>query len=407
VPSSDPRFAKVRAALDKGWDAFKTHRPVGELGNARPGLVIVDKPQLENAAFVIGDATHNVQPFVVMVETPALALMVDDDAVLGVMMHELQHAVGLHKLGMNFDRLRAFYTAPTGSEPLGRDQKDDANVHPIGDAWRDGAAQIGPYTDPELHGFPAGGYFLDMLGAVASSSVTEIGSQCSTPANDLESIANQLQAAHDPLDGSLPPLTSDDATIIDTALTNFRDQCLVGQTFGVIDIGAALAKITPAQFEAQLDAHDISLIKDKPFVDGLTAIVEDRRTAMTEAEAAYTAAAGQPFSQLRFFSFEEDADDVSEIVMSAAGFDPTAMSKFLAAVLPAASRSTCTSEVASGFPSYGVDLTDEHHATCWRIGHQTRESANRERAVITSTPVAVRRPGFIPRPPNPADNIAD
>ncbi|HEV7558498.1 MAG TPA: hypothetical protein VGO00_23675, partial [Kofleriaceae bacterium] len=56
VSTSDPRFAKVRAALDKGWDAFKSHRPVGELGNARPGLVIVDKPQLENAAFVIGDA---------------------------------------------------------------------------------------------------------------------------------------------------------------------------------------------------------------------------------------------------------------------------------------------------------------------------------------------------------------
>ncbi|HEV7559702.1 MAG TPA: hypothetical protein VGO00_29700, partial [Kofleriaceae bacterium] len=77
------------------------------------------------------------------------------------------------------------------------------------------------------------------------------------------------------------------------------------------------------------------------------------------------------------------------------------------AVLPKTSQSTCTSEVANGLPAYGVDLTDEHHATCWRIGHQTREAADRERIVITSHPVAVRRPGFVPRPPNPADNIAD
>ena len=407
VPSSDPRFAPVRAALDKGWDAFKAHRPVGELANERPALVIVNKPQLQNAAFVIGDPAHNNQPFVVMVETPALALGVDDTALLGVMMHELQHAVGLHKLGDISDKLRAFYTAPAGMEPLGRDQQDDANVHQVGDAWRDAAAQIGPDIQPELGGFPTGGYFLTMLAAVAKDSVTQLPSQCTTPATDLENIANTLIGARDPLDGSLPQLSASDATVITNAFAAFRDTCLAGQTFGVIDIGAAMANMTPAQFEAQLDAHDIALIKGKPFVDGLVAIVEDRRSAMTDTENAFTSSTGEGFEQLRFFSYEEDADDVSAIVMGAAGLDATSMSKFLLAVLPSSVQSTCTSEVANGLPAYGVDLTDEHHATCWRIGHQTREAAARARKPIASGPVVVRRPGKIPMPPNPADHIAN
>src|SRR3954462_11789607 len=72
IPESDPRFARVRIALDKGWAAFKTNRPVGKLAEARPALVLVDQP-LAHAAFVYTDTEAGNQPFAVMVETPALA----------------------------------------------------------------------------------------------------------------------------------------------------------------------------------------------------------------------------------------------------------------------------------------------------------------------------------------------
>ncbi|HEY6033687.1 MAG TPA: hypothetical protein VIV58_05485, partial [Kofleriaceae bacterium] len=406
VPESDPRFARVRAALDKGWAAFKVNRPVGKLADARPALVLVDQP-FAHAAFVYTDTTAGNQPFAVMVETPALATGATDDALLGVMMHELQHAVGLHNLGDNATKIQRYYAAPAGQEPFGRDQTDDANLRELAQAWMEAASSVGPYSQVELGGLPLAGDFQTLLAAAVGSGKQNHAAACTPIAMRIDQITQAVVGAEDPLDASLPADLSGVDTAVAEALDSLATDCLGDFPYGVIEVGASVAGITPAQFEMRLQPHDVELVKGVPFVAGLTALVEDRRDTMRAAEGSFAGATGDDWSRLRYFSVEEDADDVSTMVMHGAGLDPTSVASFFRAVLPAEVGTAC--EAALPFPGYGVDLTDPHHAVCWRIGHVQRESDTyRARTVVRrALPATVRRPGKWPKRFDPRSQIMD
>jgi len=99
-------------------------------------------------------------------------------------------------------------------------------------------------------------------------------------------------------------------------------------------------------------------------------------------------------------------------VMTDAGKDPASLATFFLAVLPPPVAADCSDLAAHGLPGYGVDLTDEHHATCWRVGHIHREPASDDRARarrVAPTHAATRtiRVPVFPRLHKPSDNIAD
>ena len=408
IPQSDPRFVRVRKQLDKGWAAFKSHRPVGKLADQTPALVLVDRP-LINAAFVFGDRIHNKQPFVVMVETPALELGADDDAVLAVMMHELEHAVGLQKLGDVEAKTRKFYFAPPGTEPMGRDQTDDGDARTVAEAWMEAASQIGPYAQSELAGLPMAGEFGQMLATVASSAMQAHPTECGPVLARIDQINSALVGSFDPNDGSLPADLTGVEDAIDNAMITLRDGCLANFPYGVIEVGAQMTMQTPAQVEAQMEPRDVALVKGVSFVDGLDAIVRDRRETMRTAEDLVLEGTGAPWAQVRYFSIEEDADDVSGIVMHAAGLDPTSGSKFFRAMLSANARTACDAALAKGLPPYGVDLTDAHHATCWRIGHNQRQALTFRAKPVMPHPHLrpLTKPGTFPVRFDPHSQIAD
>ncbi|HEY0252672.1 MAG TPA: hypothetical protein VGC41_14150, partial [Kofleriaceae bacterium] len=304
IAETDARFTRVRALLDAGWSAFATARPVGDLVGERPALVVVDRA-LTNGAFVLGE--ENLQPFVVMVETGSLAnAAVTDDAILAVMMHELQHAIGLHKLGTVGDDLRKFYVAKSG-EPMGRDQTDDPEVRKLGLAWMDMAADIGPYSQASLGGVPLDGIVFQIFDAGVTAAQKLHASACIAP---LAAINADLSAlAVDPVDASL---TVTPASTIEADLAALATTCFTSSfPYDVLDIGAQVSHLTRAQFMAQLDAHTLSLVENVPFMTGIEAVVNDRRTTMRAAEQMFAQATGTPWTGLRYFSYEEDADDVS------------------------------------------------------------------------------------------------
>lgn len=66
---------------------------------------------------------------------------------------------------------------------------------------------------------------------------------------------------------------------------------------------------------------------------------------------------------------EEDADDTSVLVLRDAGLEPAGEAGFMLSFL-ADNQARCQSQIdAKQVPAYGVDLSDEHHATCWRAYH--------------------------------------
>jgi hypothetical protein len=78
---------------------------------------------------------------------------------------------------------------------------------------------------------------------------------------------------------------------------------------------------------------------------------------------------GIDVSTLRYYTTEEQADDVAIAVLYKIGADPLALTKFLEErYVVGADRAACENEIAAGEPTYGI-LSIRHHSRCWRIAH--------------------------------------
>jgi len=410
LPETDPVFRRARDLLDRGWAAFRSHQPVGEqLATRRPALVLLADPTRN--AFVMPDLDLKKSAFSIQVQTGFFDAKVDDSAFLGVMMHELQHAVGLHLIGTRRVELRKYYVADR-SEPRGREQLDDARAHRAGLAWRTGADEVAFLDDVELGGFPLAGQLGRVLKLVTGLATQRAPAACARANGLADAIRADLHAGVDPIDLHAAIDLAPFQDRVAEALAALRDECLPeGPSY--IDVLAELNSVTAADYAAQLSPHDRALVDGQHVIDGIAALTEDRRAAMRAAEAAFSQATGQPWSALRYFSIEEDADDTSVAVLRAAGRDPAGEAAYLPLLLPDdATRERCAALVDAGtVPPYGVDLTDDHHAMCWRIFHVTDEAAPAQPRPHAITPanasaLDVAIPDPIRLPERVADHVA-
>ena len=394
VAEADPRFQKARALLDRGWAAFRDARPVGVLYGKRPAVIVVE--DTEPNAFVIPDLASERAGFAVVVQTGILETGATDDQLLGVMMHELQHAVGLHVLDSVADALRTFYIAD-GREPIGREQVADARATKAGKAWREIAGEVGPYANAELLGLPLQGQLDQIFGALLRSAANNpLG--CANAAAQYQAVTAQIQAQLDPESGALP--AQPDLAPRVTALYNaLRDECFANTTVTFVELVAQIARVTPAEIEASLTPEDRALVANKHVVDAIWALGLDRRAKLRQIEHDYSREVLAGWDTLRYFSYEEDADDVSVTVLREAGLAPAALGDFF---LGAFAQPSCTTLLERGVvPPYGVDLVDEHHAPCWRVHHVRQYAehtapATAARRVVATTP-EVPRPRLLPK----------
>jgi hypothetical protein len=407
LPSSDPRFVQTRELLDRGWEAFRSNRPVGKLRFARPALVLVEDETVN--AFVAPDLESGRAGLAVMVQTGLVALNGTEDATLGVMMHEFQHAVGLHVVGDTKARLRRFYVAPEASEPIGKDTVEDARARDAGTTWRAAADEVGYFNNAELGGLPIAGQIDQIFKIVFQRGLELDEAACARSRDLVNQLRTDLLSSIDPIDSALTADLSGFAVRIETTLRALRDECLAGVDVTFPEVVAGLAGVTPDVIEAQMTAEDKALIANKHIVDAIAALTADRRTKMRAIEAAFATDSGRPWSALRYFSTEEDADDVSVPVLRAAGLDPAGNGDFLLSVLQGEANTRCTQLLDYGdVPPYGVDLADEHHGTCWRVHHVRALADKTARSAapraIPSNPVAA--PARLPIPVRLRDRLA-
>ncbi|MEO8701298.1 MAG: M48 family metalloprotease, partial [Kofleriaceae bacterium] len=368
IAQSDPRYTQARDLLDRGWDAFRKHRPVGLLTTARPAVVVIDDPTIN--AFVIPDTAAGKSALIVMVQTGLLAASSSDDALLGLMMHELQHAVGLHLIADTRDRLRTFYSVPESGEPIGNQQRDDAHARTAGVAWRGAASEIGQFAQVELGGMSIGGDLDRILLAAIGAGQQNDPARCANGIALANQLRDDVRAGTDELDGVVTIDLAGFPARVAAVHSALRDECLAGFSRSFVEVAAAALGTTPAVIEAGLSDHDRALVTGVHMIDAMFAIVADRRATMREAEAQFEADTNRPFSALRYFSTEEDADDVSVTVLRGASLDPAGIGGFLLAALVPALRTRCQAILDDHqTPAYGTDLADEHHATCWRVDH--------------------------------------
>ena len=387
VPESDPGFQRMRALLDEGWEAYKAVNPVGDLADARPALIVIEDPAVN--AFVVPDLESGKAGFAVVVQTGLLAQNSSDEAMLGLVMHELEHAVALHIVADVKDRLRRFYVAHDG-EPIGFTQLDDPLAREHGERWRALAFEVGPFSTAELGGLPFGSSQVSrVFNTVLQAIPPEGAAACEGPLSDLRALQNDLFARVSLLDTTLDLQPGEVLPGIDAALARLRDECLAGADQGFIDVVAAMAGVPPDAIRAEMTPEDLALVDGVHFVDAIANLMRDRRARMRATEEAFARDSYRPWSALRYYSYEEAADDATVPVLHAMGLPAAGLGEFLFAAQDETTRTACRPLLDAGeVPPYGADLSDEHHATCWRVDHVRRLADSG----LTTGEAAARRP---------------
>jgi len=375
VADTDPRFVRMRDLLDRGWASYREHRPVGQLDRP-PELVLVDDPSVN--AFVAFDMPSGKVSWTVIVQTGLMDLDVSEPAVLGVVMHELTHAVDRHVLPDAGDRIRIHYQVEPGeAEPLGFAQTDEPVARAAISAWRKLGAEAGPFPLAELHGIPTGSESLmsRVFNAVLQRAVADDEVACAAAVERLGPLSAFLGERTSPLDGLLRPLDDAERAELDRLSSDFLallgDPCLAGSTLDLFPLIAELFNVTIEEVRAEFDPADEEIIRGRPILDQITLLTSDRYSRMLEVEAMLLADTGLDTSSLRYYSTEEAADDSTVPVLRGMDLVPDAIGEFLLAMLPAETQGACAEVLGrEEVPPYG-DLVDEHHANCWRTYHVT------------------------------------
>jgi hypothetical protein len=385
VPSTDPRFARMRDLLDQGWAAYQETNPVGDLAASSPSLVLVEDPTPN--AFVIPDLESGVAGFAVMVHTGLLDLEAPDEEMLGLVMHELEHAVGLHIVSDVKERLRTFYVAAEG-EPFGFETEEDPVASEHGVAWRELASEAGGFPDPELGGLPVvGGDLFQVFNTVVQARAEDPA--CAGPIADLDALNQDIASAYSPLEADIVIVDPSIQVRVDEVLLALRDECLFDFAQDFVEALAEIAGVPVEEIRAQFTPEDLALVEGVHFIDGVIALAVDRRERMRAIEESFAAETGLPWSAVRYYSYEEAADDATVPVLDASGVAADGLAGFLFRLQDPDTQVACSKILDGGqVPPYGADLSDEHHATCWRVDHVEQVAAS---GVLTGGKDELRR----------------
>jgi len=152
---------------------------------------------------------------------------------------------------------------------------------------------------------------------------------------------------------------------IDALMAARRDECLAGFDAGFFDVLAGVTGASADDLRAAASAEDLALLDGKHFIDAIDDFMLSRRSDMRAVEAQFEGEQGLPWESLRYFSFEEAADDATVPVMAAADLDPNALGGFLspALILEFIMLVGTYSALAGALNTFGVPLED-----AWRKG---------------------------------------
>ena len=369
-----PAFARARMLADRAWEMFRAEVPLGDVGDLRLSVVLLDDFAIN--AYVMTDGEPGKVGFAVLLTTGMLRSAMTDDEIIGVMLHELAHLVKHHALHEVQQLNRRFYVARGGTEPIGALQPEDPDATGSGKVWRALAEFVGTESDPGYLDFPINGTLANLYDQYAWSVVNRMP-QCGDAVFAVQAVRNAWPRS--PLD-AIVPIKAEPSADAAAVLANLK-ACVATDTYKLSDVVGALGPVWIDYVQTELSPNERRLL-DARALDGILELILTRRKAQRNAEYTFTAQTGEPWTALRFYSYEEEADDYSFHIGRAHGLTGVGIVATMRQVLGSA-YPACEALLESGADvPYGKNLLDDHHAPCWRIQHA--------RQVLAATRVAVR-----------------
>jgi hypothetical protein len=380
VPHDDTRYASLEGDIASLWLAFQRLFPRDTQDLDGPPRVLLIERTDVNAYAAFDEALTcrpggpaGCAPHAFIVHTASLGMghpATTIDPLPGLLAHELSHHVLKHTWPGVADKVKKYYAASAWPR-LGAPAGDDAALRATGEKWIDFAKVAGPFPVDELHGLPWLGtqpLFAGTLTELVSQAKASGGSGC----------ADVAAAAKD-LDAFVPSVVdvADQALLVDgergkkldmlsSALVGKLEPCLASVHDSLYDVIAQQTSgvLTPKAVEGAFSSAERSVVDaaHTPF-DALLAVTEKTYQEMRAIDT----------SGVRFYSIEEEADEVGIHALFRSGRDARSLATFFGYVfLDDASRGACDARIAKNTePPFGI-LSDEHHATCWRIDHARR-----------------------------------
>jgi hypothetical protein len=364
LPESDALYVRARALTDRAWAAYTAVNHLGKLADARVSVVVLQNDAIN--AWVAGTPDQTKVAVSVHFHSAILAPELGDEEILGVVFHELTHIAKLHVLPEVFEQTKRYYVAD-GAEPIGALQTDDTRVRSQVETWTNMAALAGAYSRAELSDMPFGGN----LGALFTWMLQSVQPACPAQVADVVTIQSELAANVSWLDDDVA-VTAQQKVRIDTAL-DLLSAC--SRTSSPLSISQLITGATDwtEYLHAALPADEQWLLDESDGVTALQILAGDRREKLRTAAQTFQRDVGVPWTAARYFSTEEEADDVSVRVTKAQKFAEPGVSVLMHRMMT--DKGPCDGALASGHVPYGVRLDDSHHGTCWRIAHARQMSA--------------------------------
>ncbi|MBT8492473.1 MAG: hypothetical protein KJO07_05400, partial [Deltaproteobacteria bacterium] len=342
--------------------------------NYRPFMLVHDDPTFN--ASIITDPEVDKTAFAINVHRGLFDRGATDGELLAIIMHELEHAVGLHGLSGVKDRIARYYLAAGNREPFGFEQVSDPGVEDAVGAWMSLSEDAGWFSGTAMVGFPFPGYSFG--GNLGDLYWRALDVYADTTDEACASAVAQFNEAYDGYmlryDGNSQNIyfgeDTDLAAYIGTlALNAVHSSCFANFELDYFDMMALYLNSSAAEVRADMDAESIAVVEGKNAFEGISALLGHRRAVMREIEAATAEATGQPWSRVRVYSYEEAADDATVAVMHDMGYGADQGSSAMFLLVGEPYQASCSTLLGgTGILPYGT-LADAHHAACWRVRH--------------------------------------
>ncbi len=360
---NDDTLAKqVQAMVDEVYNGYKKLYPKFMSTKAKPGFVIAKSDDGMDLTTYQPRKHFDAHKGLMIFTTGFLNLKAAKAVKLGLVAHEMSHLLLWH-LDANIIPIRTFYK-DGGAITLNESESFKS--------WLLMSDVLGWANNEEMNGVTIDSQIGNGLSKIVLQLFNINNTQCGSDlAKKIDTLATRIQ--HD----------GQDRLAWDYPLNSVAEKKQRSEDTNTIVnlINACLATQSPATNKISLSHYVKNVLKyngvKHPFLTGPQANLEmsfDQYIDLVKTSQAKMREISQNFdySRLRYYSAEDQSDEISITVLKALGYDGRIYAKTFLDYLEPEIQKQCKAIVDSGAEPPLGNFKDIHHAPCWRYYNLTR-----------------------------------